>query len=109
MISRSYKIETMRLRAVHIASVLLLLASLGVADGSTLRDGGRSLGGQYMGVLLAQNHDTACTPDSIDHAVGEALELGVPAASRAQLRTTWTMRPPSAQCLDLHAVTGSSL
>jgi hypothetical protein len=95
----------MRLRAIHIASVLLLLASLGAADGSTLRKGTRSVGGQYIAVLLGQDHAAACMGAGLDHIVGETLKVDLPAAALAQHRTIWTMRPPAAHSAALHAVT----
>ena len=99
----------MRLRALHLASVLLLLASLGAAEGSVLRDGDLRIGGHYMGVLLAQDYAGIDTWAELNSGSNDALELDLPVASLALHRTAWTMRPPSAHCTELQTFTGFSL
>ncbi len=99
----------MRLRAIHLASVLLLLASLSSADGAVLHDGEYTLGAHYIRVLLAQQEAAAGSQTTLDTDADEALALDLPVASVAQYRATWTMRPPSAHSVSLHAVTGSGI
>ena len=96
----------MRLRAIHLASVLLLLASLGVAEGSSLRDGDFSIGGHYISMLLGQDRGGIGPQSEFDASDDDALVLDLPVASLALHRTVWTMRPPSAHCMELQAVTG---
>ena len=96
----------MRLRAIHLASVLLLLASLGVAEGSALRDGDFSIGGHYISMLLGQDRGGISTGTEFNASSDDALALDLPVASLALHRTVWTMRPPSAHCMQLQAVTG---
>jgi hypothetical protein len=99
----------MRLRRLHIASFILLLASLGAAEGSVVRDSGCIFGRHYIGVLLAQHEAAACTQTALSHAGSDTLPVALAAASLAQYRSPWMMRPPSAHCADVHALTGSSL
>ena len=96
----------MRLRAIHLASVLLLFASLGVAEGSALRDNDFSIGGHYISMLLGQDRGGISTQSEFNSEGGDALALDLPVASLALHRTVWTMRPPSAHCMELQAVTG---
>jgi hypothetical protein len=99
----------MRLRRLHIASFILLLASLGAAEGSVVRDSGCIFGRHYIGVLLAQ-HEAAASIQATFRFEGDgALALDLPAASLSHSRIPWTVRPPSAHTADVHAVTGSSL
>jgi hypothetical protein len=82
----------MHRRALHLASFLLLLSTLGMADGAATRGGDHSLGAHYISVLLAQHEAAALaqTTDSVDNSV-VATEL--PATSLAQVNAVWTMRP----------------
>lgn len=99
----------MRLRALHLASVLLLLASLGAAEGSVLREGDLRSGVHYIGVLLAQDYAGVDTWAELNSSSNDALRFDLPVASLVHHRAVWTMRPPSAQCTELQAVTGFSL
>jgi hypothetical protein len=99
----------MHRRALHLASVLLLLASLSSAEAAVLRNGEYAAGGNYLGALLVQDHADACAMAASAPEDGSRLELNLPVAAAAQCRAAWTMRPPSAQSASLHAVTGSSL
>ena len=105
----SSKMEQMRRRALHLASLLLLLASLGVADGSSLRDGDLSLGAHYITVLLARQQaiQTSGEPRTPGHC--NQLSLALPATALAGSRSVWTLRPPAAHSLLQQAVSGSSL
>jgi hypothetical protein len=99
----------MRLRRLHIASFILLLASLGAAEGSVVRDSGCIFGRHNIGVLLAQQEAAASIQATFRLEADDALALDLPAASLSHSRTSWMMRPPSAHSADVHAVTGSSL
>ena len=95
----------MRIRAIHLASVLLLLASLGAAERSALRDGDFSIGGHYISILLGQDRGGISIQPEFDASGGDALALDLPVASLARHRAVWTMRPPSAHSMELQAVT----
>ena len=99
----------MRLRARHLASVFLLLASLSASEASVLRDGRPAFGAHYISVLLAQQDAALNAATELHSTASDTLSLALPAASLAQHRTTWTMRSPSAHTTRVHAVTGSSL
>jgi len=99
----------MHRRALHLASLLLLLTTLGIADGSTSRDGDYSLGAHYITVLLAQQDAAAVAHTSFDPASNGRVDTALPATSLAQVNTAWTMRPAAAHSVSTHAVTGSSL
>jgi hypothetical protein len=105
----SSKMEQMRRRAIHLASLLLLLASLGVAESSTLRDGDLSLGAHYISVLLAQQEAAHSLRADRNPGHINELALDLPAAALAGYRSVWTVRPPAAHSLLQHAVSGSSL
>ena len=96
----------MRIRAIHLASVLLLLASLGAAEGSALRDGDFSIGGHYISILLGQDRGGISLQTEFDASSDDALALDLPVASLALHRAVWTMRPPSAHSMKLQAATG---
>ena len=99
----------MRLRAIHIASVFLLLASLSATEASVLRDGRPAFGAHYISVLLAQQDAALNAGTELNSTADNTLTLALPAASLAQHRTIWAMRSPSAQSVLMHAVTSSSL
>jgi len=99
----------MRHRALHLAGLLLLLTTLSSAEAATLRDGRPAFGAHYIGVLLAQQEAAIATQASFTPGDGDALTLALPTNDLAQYNTAWTMRPPSAHSVSLHAVTGSSL
>jgi hypothetical protein len=98
----------MRRRALHLASLLLLLATLGIADGS-VRDGDLSLGAHYITVLLAQRAaaSVAAEPLARDAASYKIATFALPASERATQAAVWTMRPPAAHSLALQAATSS--
>jgi hypothetical protein len=101
--------ELMRRRALHLASLLLLLASLGVAEGSALRDGDLSLGAHYITALLAQHEAANTSGADLNPRNAANLALDLPPAALATHRSVWTQRPPAAHSLLQHAVSGSSL
>ena len=96
----------MSLRAVHLACVLLLLSSVGAAEASASREHlGLRVG--YIAVLLQQGVDghrqAIALGRSVDTASAAPLHAGSP------IRAPWTLRPPAAHSLQVHAVTGSGL
>lgn len=99
----------MHRRALHLASVLLLLASLSSTEAAVLRHSEYAAGGHYLVALLVQDHADMCAMAASAPGDGNKLELNPSAAAASHCRTPWTMRPPSAQSAWLHAVTGSSL
>ena len=109
MSSSSSKIEPMRFRVRHFASFLLLLASLGAAEGATLRDGTPAFGAHYIAVLLAQQDAARSAQIALTPATESSIELALTPTDRAQHKAAWAVRPPAAQSVAMHAVTGSSL
>jgi len=99
----------MRLRARHLACLLLLLSSLGSAEAATLRSGSLTPGGRYIFSLLQQSAaQTAAEPASTLFA-GDTPALPLPASSLAAVRVAWTMRPPAAHTASLHTLTAAGL
>jgi hypothetical protein len=103
----SGKIKEMRLRTAHLACVLLLVSSLGAAEGSTLRSGRLAFSSQYISMLLQQHGAQACEETSPGLAASRARTLH--SADRAVYRTVWTMRPPSAHAAARHMVTATAV
>jgi hypothetical protein len=99
----------MRLRARHLACLLLLLSSLGSAEAASLRSGPLTPGGRYIFSLLQQSAaQTAAEPTSTLF-IGDTPSLPLPASSRAAVRVAWTMRPPAAHTAALHTLTAAGL
>jgi hypothetical protein len=113
----------MKLRTRHLFCMLLLLSALRAADGAMLPSGQNGFDAHYLSALLSQ--DGAGSKVTLnDHRINlgsgnghlsfpgfsnrfsNTLQLGLPVASLATYRTAWTMRPPAAQSVALHAVTG---
>ncbi len=101
--------HSMHRRALHLASLLLLLSTLGLADSSAVRDGDFSLGAHYICALMARQDATTVAHTSFDSGNNGLADTSLPATSLAQVNTAWTMRPSAAHSALLHAVTGSSL
>lgn len=99
----------MRLRTAHLACVLLLLSSLGAAEGTTLRSRELGLGSHYISLLLREHTVRVSAETPLSLADGEDAAITVPSADRALSRIVWAMRPPSAHAVALHAVTGSTI
>ncbi len=99
----------MRLRARHFASFLLLLASLGAAEGATLRDGTPAFGAHYVAVLLAQQEAAAAAQTGHAASRPPAATIALAVSEQAHINTPWSMRPAAANSIGVHAVTGSSL
>ena len=96
----------MRLRARHLACLLLLLSSLGSAEAATLRSGALTPGGRYVFSVLQQS---AAANRRRAHRCsvprGPTPSLPLPASSLAAVRVAWTMRPPAAHTAALHTLT----
>ena len=97
----------MRLRARHLACLLLLLSSLGSAEAATLRSGSLTPGGRYIISLLQQSaaHTAAEPPSTL--CAGDSHSQPLPASSLAAVRVAWTMRPPAAHTAALHTLTAA--
>ena len=97
----------MRLRATQLATLILLLATLGVAESSTLHDGTLRLGSHYAASLRAQD-DAGIT--ALNTRLDRATAFG-PAnhVASSYVAFAWTMRPPAAHSLHVHAVTASHI
>jgi hypothetical protein len=97
--------EQMRLRARHLACLLLLLTSLGSAEAATLRSAALTPGGRYVFSVLQQAaSQTAAEPSSILFT-GDQPSVPLSASSLAAVRVAWTMRPPAAHTASLHTLT----
>ena len=101
--------NVMRLRTRHLACLILLLSALSGAEGSTPRHGDYTLGGHYIGVLLAHDQASTTTVAALSLRPRDAATLDLPTAQLARHRTIWTMRPAAAHSVSLHEVTGSGL
>lgn len=106
----------MKQRSVQLVFLVLLLSSLSRGEAAALPAGGLPLMGSTLGALLG--------PVSAPRLLSEASRRGsqgreaVPApalliaqpgpefALRPVTSKAWTMRPPSAHCASVHAVTG---
>jgi len=99
----------MRLRALHLAGILLLLASLSGTEGSAQRLGDYTVGGHYIGVLLAHDQSANPTEAALSLRTRDASLRNLPTAQLSHHRAPWTMRPAAAQAISLQAVTGSGL
>ncbi len=97
----------MRNRVAKLACLLLLLTSIGAADASTRR-GEFSLGGHYIGLLMMQSAAAAHVDSPLSLRL-DSDEAMAPPVSTAIVRFAWTMRPPSAQSVHMHAVTSSGV
>jgi len=98
----------MRFRALHLAGVLLLLTSLGTAEGAAPRNTGYAFGAHYLGMLLAQQQAAQAAIASetpLRESAGKPSTFALPTRSVAQHSITWTMRPPAAHSLHTQAVT----
>jgi hypothetical protein len=98
----------MRLRALHLAGIFLLLATLSTAEASVLHESASPLRAHYISILIAQQEAASVfTEDPLGPGKREALALDL--APSAILRIARTMPPPSQHSVHTHAVTGSSL
>jgi hypothetical protein len=99
----------MRFRTRHLAFLLLLFASLSPAEGHAMSPANLPAGARYVSMLFSQRAATAISVPEEQTASYKIQTLALPAAARTQHRIAWAVRPPSAQSISQHAVTGSSL
>jgi hypothetical protein len=99
----------MRLRARHLACLLLLLTSLGSVEAATLRSGALTPGGRYVLSLLQQAASQTAVEPAVALCSCDAPLLPLPASSLAAVRVAWTMRPPAAHTASLHTLTAAGL
>jgi hypothetical protein len=99
----------MHRRALQLAGFLLLLSTLGMAEGPASRAGGCSLGARYISVLLARHEAAADTRAGFAPAAHGLAAAALTPTSLAQANIAWAVRPPSAHSSATHAVTGSGL
>jgi hypothetical protein len=99
----------MRLRARHLAGILLLLATLGTAEASAVRAGAAPIPNHCIRMLLAQQATQLRDTAPVDPNAREPLAVELPAASRRPLAAIHPMTAAAAHAAALHAVTGSSL
>ncbi len=97
----------MRARTAQLACLLLLLSTFGAAEASDRAASRLSSGSCAIGALLHQSH-ARLVGEPCASVVTHA-QAGLPIAFMAGNRAIWTMRPPAAQTLAQHAVTGSGL
>ena len=105
----SSKMVAMRIRAQHLASLLLLLACLGVAENASLRTPDAYLRGQGIAMLLGQDATGSASVSSLGSRVSSLNEAALTTADHAHLSSVWTLRPPSAHSIARHSVSGSGL
>ncbi|MEO6923912.1 MAG: hypothetical protein ABI142_08805 [Bryocella sp.] len=99
----------MRIRAQHIASLLVLLACFGVAETTSLRAPDAYFRGQSIVALLGQRSaDSAnvCPPSG---SKTQQSKAALATTDQAQLTSVWTLRPPAAHSIARQNVSGSWL
>jgi hypothetical protein len=94
----------MKFRPRHLACLILLLSSMSGAEASALR-ADYTLGGHYIGMLLAQDHAGVCTEAALVRHQRDLSHLDLPVALVARHRPAFALRPPAAHSLQLQAVT----
>jgi hypothetical protein len=96
-----------RFRTAQLACLLLLLTSIGAAE-RPMRGADSALSNRYISVLLLHRTSVARAETPLTHSLDQATPAA-PSAAPFLNRSVWTMRPPSAHSVRVHAVTGSSL
>jgi len=100
----------MHRRAFHLASLLLLLASLSSAEAASVRDTSPAFAAPYVRVLIAQQRAARVAAQYVHPGDEEATpSLDLQPASREAFRTVWVMPAPVANTVTMHAVTASGL
>jgi hypothetical protein len=99
----------MRIRAQHLASLLLLLACLGVAENASLRTPDAYLRSQGIAVLLGQDNVDSAGMAPLDRRDAQLHTVALNTADYARLSSVWTLRPPAAHSIARHSVSGSGL
>ncbi|SEF56554.1 hypothetical protein SAMN05421819_0434 [Bryocella elongata] len=101
--------SVMRLRARHLAGLLLLLAALGTAEASSPRAGSTPVPTHCIHMLLAQRTTQTRDAAPIDFEPREPLTTALAPDTSVPLAATHPMAASAAHSARLHAVTGSSL
>jgi hypothetical protein len=96
-----------RFRAVQLACLLLLLTSIGAAE-RPMHGAESALGNRYISVLLLHRASVSRPDTPLSRRLEEATPVE-PTSFPEFSRTVWTMRPPSAHSVLVHAVTGSGV
>jgi hypothetical protein len=100
----------MQRRAFHLASLLLLLASLSPAEAASMYETRSAFATPYVRVLMAQHH--AATATALHTRGGEIVarkSIALLPAERDRVLAVWATNAPSKQAMALQAVTGSGL
>jgi hypothetical protein len=97
----------MHRRALHIASLFLLLASMGTAEAATLHNGAPAFAAPYIRVLLAQQQAAVAAQTALAAVPTQHPALDLPAAAQEQHSIVWTTRAPIAQTIAVHATSSS--
>jgi hypothetical protein len=99
----------MRLRARHLAGLLLLLATLGTAEASSVRAGSAPVPNHCIHMLLAQRTTQTRDAAPLDLSARKPLTTALAPAARVPLAAVHPMAASAAASAMTHAVTGSSL
>ena len=99
----------MRLRARHIAGLLLLLATLGTAEASSLRTGSAPVPTHCIHMLLAQRAIKLRDAAPVDPEARQRLSTALAPAALVSLDAAHPMASAAAHSAAMHAVTGRSL
>jgi hypothetical protein len=96
----------MRVRPVQLATLLLLLATFGIADGPALGPGGLRSGVAYASATALRAQDNPCVVQTVRRKRSAACTPG-PHSTAVRYTTAWSMRLPVARTAQVHAVTAS--
>lgn len=98
----------MRLRAVHLAGIFLLLATMSAAEASVAQSSAPRRA-HYISVLMAQHEAAVRNAGPLIFSSRLRLAPAPPDASLPGVRAERSITPPAEQTAHTHAVTGSSL
>ncbi len=99
----------MRLRARHLAGLFLLLATLGAAEGSTVRAGAQPIPTHCIQLLLAQRASQLRDAAPVDPTALQRLVVALTPSASLALRSAHPMAAAAGRAAATHAVTGRSL
>jgi hypothetical protein len=89
----------------HLACLIILLSSLSGAEASVLHTGDFTVGGHYVGMLLAREQAALATEPIPTPGSRDLSHLELPVALVTQHRPAFATRPPSAHSMQLQAAT----
>jgi hypothetical protein len=89
----------------HLACLIILLSSLSSADASMPQTTDFTVGGHYIGMLLAREQAALAAEPIPEPRSRDLSHLDLPIALVAQHRPAFAMRPPSAHSMQLQAAT----